>query len=142
MIDVRQFVGQVHEVTDDQSGRRVTVEIGDGGPCPFWDHRQMLRMTCSFSDGKRSNVNTASGAAHELAAKLFAPCSVAAMGGDGWELAVEREYRSSGPKNGRTKFTFTVFPGPLERSEDEYRERAGLTEVEARFAAAKAEFGL
>jgi hypothetical protein len=159
MIDVTQFVGQVHEVTEPDTGRTVTIAIGDGGPCPWWDHRGMITLTVSFADGKRSHVDTASGAAGQLAEKLFAPFSVAALGDDGWGLLTGREYRKGGPKNGRTSFTFTVFPGPLDQSarieeitrelpledqlkaiEQHYRERAGIAEVEARYAASQAQY--
>jgi hypothetical protein len=137
-IDVRKFIGQVHEVavqTAVDTWRTITIAIADAGPCPFWDHRPMLAMECSFAqDGRRSHEPTAYAAMRELAERLFAPYTVGMMGGEGWALKVDRTYRDHGPKLARTSFTYTVFLGPLP-TDPAVRARE-LAQVEARFAAA------
>jgi hypothetical protein len=115
VIDVTGFIGQVHEVT--LGGRTMTVTVTDGGPCPHWDHRTMLKLTVAFTDGRRSNWASADAGAGEIAEKIYAPYSVGTMGGDGWEPLIERSQRDQGRrKNGSTMFTFTIFQGTLDRS--------------------------
>jgi hypothetical protein len=95
----------------------MTVTVTDGGPCPFWDHRPMLKLTVAFTDGRRSNWASADAGAGEVAGKIYSPYSVGVMGGDGWEPLIERSQRDQGRrKNGSTMFTFTVFCGPLNQS--------------------------
>jgi hypothetical protein len=157
--DIRQHVGEVHQVTEETTGRTVTVSVGDAGPLPWWDHRPMLTLTVTFTDGRRSHVSTADSAAGQLAHKLFHPYSVGVLNsGDGFEMQIGRQ-RERGAKNGGTRYVFTVFAGPVDDYPDldemfdrgatreevlaavaaHGRERAGIAEVEARYAEATAE---
>lgn len=141
MKDVREFIGQVHQVHEPVSGRKVTIVIADGGPSPAPDKRPLISLTVHFADGKRSDGRTAGQAVSILAAELLEPDDPGMMGSDqehDWADAVERYYRVDGPKNGRTSYTFRIFA--VERTTA--ADRAGyFADVEARFAKAKAELG-
>jgi hypothetical protein len=139
MIDTSKYVGEMHEVA--LGGRTMTVTVTDGGPCPFWDGRGMLKLTVAFTDGRRSHWASADAAAGEVASKIYSPYSVGMMGGDGWEPLIERSQRDQGRrKNGSTMFTFTVFCGLLDRSARIAKISRELAEVEARYAASKAQY--
>jgi hypothetical protein len=164
VIDVTQFIGQTLAVT--AADRTMTVTVGDGGPLKWWDHRQVLSLTVAFTDGRRSHWASADAAAAQVAEKIFAPYTVGMLGGGGnWEPLIERSQRDKGKRrNGSTMFTFFVFQGtmPLISEAEEqamdaanmplqdrlaritaaYRERAGISEVERRYAAACTEFGI
>lgn len=110
-IDVRPFIGTVHDVS--LGGRTMTVTVGDAGPLKWWDHRPVVSLTVEFHDGRRSHWASADAAAGEVAAKLFAGYSVGALGGDGWEPLIERSQRDTGRRrNGSTRYSFFVFQGP------------------------------
>ena len=103
VIDVTPFIGQVREVFEPQSGRTVTVTVGDGGPLKWWDHRPVITLRVDFhDDGTRSHVATADAAASIVAAELFAGYTTGVLGGQGWDVKVDREYRGAGPKTGQT----------------------------------------
>ena len=118
MRDLLQYIGQTYQVTEEDTGRVITIRIGDGGPLKWWDHRPTITLKCSFdpADGRKSNFATADSAAGVLARELMTPWSVGMVNkGNGFEMQVEREYVRGGPKFGRTSYTITVFCGPPDR---------------------------
>jgi hypothetical protein len=133
-IDVSGYIGQVRRVTEPETGRVVTVTVGDAGPLraaagrKLWDGRPMLALTVSFDDGKRSDWRTADAAAGQVAEELFKPFTVGMLGGDGWEPRIDRTVRKGGPKNGRTSFTIYVWQGPPDRTAEIEQRAADMRE--------------
>lgn len=162
MIDVTKFIGQVHQVAEQNTGRKVTIEITDAGPSPLPDKRPMIALTCALLDGKRADVRTAEWAAEQLLDELLPGFTPGWLAEDNGMTKVARQ-REKGAGNGGTRFTFVVTCGWRKREEaaapdysrlplDEvikainadyaarFAARPEIAEVEARFAAAMAQY--